>query len=95
MISCKTCQFQNDPEIDQYLDIEYTPPLVAFKSTNPELAKILNMQFTFYSKYMIILVQAKETGAWIQPYLNEEIEIVQQYIDWLQYLIKGLKNKNE
>lgn len=94
MSSCKTYPNLNDPEISQYLDIEYTPEFIAFNSSNPELKKILTMQLDFYSKYLIVLIQAKEIGAWRQPYLDEEIEICISYIDWLKNLMDGLKNKD-
>ncbi len=91
MTSCKTCPLQNDPEINQYLKVEYTPDLVTFSSDNPELSKILILQLDFYSKYLVILLQAKETDCWIQPDLDEEILICQNNIKWL----KGISDKLE
>jgi hypothetical protein len=98
MTSCKTNQNQIDQEIEQYLEIEYTPDLIYFDSDNPELGKILIMQLDFYSKYLIVLLQAKETGAWIQPFLDEEIKICRNIIKWLQELsdkLKAIKLKKE
>lgn len=90
MNSCKTCPSQNDQE-NEFLSVDYVPDLKAFNSENPELKKILVLQNDMYSTFLLYLISMKETGMFITKYIDEEIVICENNIEWIDGILLRLE----